>query len=107
MINNESKKYDQYGMQEALKQARKGAIMQEVPIGAVLIDSQGKVIARGYNKVEGKKTQLAHAELQVIAKATKKVADWRLETMTLYVTLQPCIMCMGAIILSQIGRAHV
>ncbi len=91
-------------MTNALMQANKAFNNNEVPIGAVIVDKDGKIIARAYNKVEKKESQLAHAELQVLAQATKKMKRWRLNDLTIYVTLQPCVMCMGALILSRIGR---
>ena len=95
---------DDFGMEQALKQAHKAYAKNEVPIGAVILNKDGKIIARAYNQVEKKETQLAHAELQVLHKATKKMKRWRLNDFTLYVTLQPCMMCMGAAILSRISR---
>src|SRR3990167_8787540 len=88
---------DDFGMEHALQQAYKANDKNEVPIGAVILNKDGKIIARAYNQVEKKETQLAHAELQVLDKATKKMKRWRLHDCTLYVTLQPCMMCMGAI----------
>ena len=95
---------DDFGMEQALKQAHKAYAKNEVPIGAVILNKDGKIIARAYNQVEKKETQLAHAELQVLDKTTKKMKRWRLSDCTLYVTLQPCMMCMGAIILSRVSR---
>lgn len=97
-------KNDTYFMQLAYKQALKAFEADEVPIGAVLVDADGAVVARGYNQVERKKTQLAHAEVLVIQKANKKVSDFRLQGMTLYVTVQPCMMCLGALYLSRVCR---
>lgn len=88
-------------MKEAIKQAKKAEKIGEVPVGAVIV-LDGKVIARGYNKRETKQNAVAHAELIAIQKACKKVGSWRLEEMTLYVTLEPCVMCAGAIVLSRI-----
>ncbi|HSW76644.1 MAG TPA: nucleoside deaminase [Candidatus Saccharimonadales bacterium] len=95
---------DLYFMNLAYKQARKALAINEVPIGAVLVDKHGIVLARAYNQVEKKQTQLVHAELVVIAKSCKKKKNWRLSGATLYVTLQPCLMCLGAIYLSRISR---
>lgn len=95
---------DLQGILYAMKLAHKAYDQGEVPIGAVLMGPDGVIIARGYNQVEQKKTQLAHAEMQVIAKATKKMGDWRLSDCVLYVTLEPCVMCMGALILSRVGK---
>ena len=99
-----SKKDDAYFMAHALIQAHKAFDCNEVPIGAIVVDKDGNIIARAYNQVEKKESQLAHAELQVLAKVTKKMKRWRLNDLTIYVTLQPCVMCMGALILSRIGR---
>ena len=78
---------DDFGMEQALKQAHKAYAKNEVPIGAVILNKDGKIIARAYNQVEKKETQLAHAELQVLDKVTKKMKRWRLNDCTLYVTL--------------------
>jgi len=91
-------------MQQAFKQACKAYSKNEVPVGAVILDENGNLVVCAYNQVENKETQLAHAELQIIYKLTKKLKRWRLSNYTLYVTLQPCMMCMGAIILSRISR---
>ncbi len=90
-------------MKEALRQAKKAAKLSEVPIGCVLV-KDGKVVARGYNRRNTDKTTLAHAEMAVIKKASKLFADWRLEGCTLYVTLEPCPMCAGAIVQARIPR---
>ena len=95
---------DDYGMMHALRQADKAFACDEVPIGAVIIDKDGKIIARAYNQIEKKRSQQAHAELIALAQATKKIQRWRCNDLTIYVTLQPCVMCMGALILSRIGR---
>lgn len=91
-------------MNAAYDQACRAYQLQEVPIGAVLVDQEGKIIARGYNQIEKKGTQIAHAEMQVLAKAAKKIKNWRLSGLTLYVTVQPCLMCLGALYLSRISR---
>lgn len=90
-------------MREALRQAKKAAKLNEVPIGCVLV-KDGKIVARGYNRRNTDKTTLAHAEMAVIKKASKLFADWRLEDCTLYVTLEPCPMCAGAIVQARIPR---
>ena len=87
----------------ALKQAQKALEKGEVPIGAVIVDVGGKVIARAYNKVETKKSQVAHAEVLAIKKAAKKVGDWRLSGCWMYVSLEPCLMCFGLIQLSRMA----
>ena len=87
----------------AIREAEKAAARGEVPIGAVIV-SDGAIISRGYNLREGKQDPAAHAELIAIRKAAKKLGNWRLTGTTLYVTLEPCIMCMGAIILARIDK---
>ncbi len=88
-------------MKEALKQAKKAAELGEVPIGCVIV-YQGKIIGRGYNRRKIDKNTLSHAELIAIRKAGKKMGDWRLEECTMYVTLEPCQMCSGAIVQARI-----
>ncbi|QKY70856.1 tRNA adenosine(34) deaminase TadA [Lentibacillus sp. CBA3610] len=90
-------------MQEAIKQAEQAKEVNEVPIGAVIVH-QGDVIARGYNVRETSQTTLSHAELIAIQEANRKIGSWRLEDCTLYVTLEPCPMCAGAIVQSRIKR---
>lgn len=90
-------------MKEAIKQAKKAAKLGEVPIGCVLVQD-GRVIARGYNRRNTDKTTLAHAEVAAIRKASRILGDWRLEGCTLYVTLEPCPMCAGAIVQARIPR---
>lgn len=92
---------DKIFMHKALKQAEHAFSNDEVPVGAVIVNSQGKIIGRGYNQVERRHTQLAHAELIALHQATKKLDDWRLLECWLYVTLEPCAMCMAAIRLSR------
>ncbi len=93
-------------MKEALKEAKKAAKYGEVPIGCVIV-YEDKIIARGYNKRNTKKTTLAHAELLAIQKASKVIGDWRLENCTMYVTLEPCQMCSGAIVQARIKEVIV
>ena len=88
-------------MKEALKQAKKAYALGEVPIGCVIV-YEDKIIARGYNRRNTDKNTLAHAEITAINRASKKIGDWRLEDCTLYVTLEPCQMCAGAIVQSRI-----
>lgn len=97
-------KTDQYFMDKAIEQASRAFGKDEVPIGAVLVDANGIIIARGYNQMEKKKSQLAHAEMIVLQKALKKIKNWRLLDITLYVTVQPCMMCLGALYLSRVSR---
>lgn len=97
---------DEKYMREAIKQAKKAAKIGEVPIGCVVV-YEGKIIARGYNKRNTKKNTLAHAEIIAMNKASKVVGDWRLEGCTMYVTLEPCQMCAGAIVQSRMDRVVV
>ena len=93
-------------MKEAIRQAKKARALEEVPIGCVIV-SDGKIIARGYNRRNTDKNTLSHAELNAIRKASKKLGDWRLEGCTMYVTLEPCQMCSGAIVQSRMTRVVV
>ena len=88
-------------MREALKEARKAAKKSEVPVGAVVVNN-GKVIGRGHNLTEKKQSALTHAEMMALSQASKKLKSWRLIDCDLYVTLEPCTMCAGAIVLSRI-----
>lgn len=97
---------DEKFMKEALKQAKKAYAIDEVPIGCVIVQN-GKIIARGYNRRNIDKNTLAHAELSAIRKASKKTGDWRLEDCDLYVTLEPCQMCAGAIVQSRMRRVII
>ncbi len=90
-------------MKEALRQAKKAYALGEVPIGCVIV-YEGKIIGRGYNRRNTDKNTLAHAEITAINKASKKIGDWRLEGCTLYVTLEPCQMCAGAIVQARIDE---
>jgi len=92
---------DQLFMRQALACARRAFAYDEVPIGAVIVDATGSVIGRGYNRVEKRKCQIAHAEAVAIERATQKRADWRLDGCWIYVTLEPCSMCMSLIQLSR------
>ncbi|MCF7799378.1 nucleoside deaminase [Candidatus Babeliales bacterium] len=95
-------KKDVFYMQKALRQAQIALKKNEVPVGAVIVNKDGQVIGRGYNKVEKLKCQTGHAEIIAIKKACKKLKDWRLEDCWIYVTLEPCLMCLGLIKLSRI-----
>lgn len=97
-------KNDQYFMRLALKEAKKAEIKGEVPVGSIIVGAQGKVISRGHNLTELLFDPTAHAELLAIKKCAKKLKSWRLDGATLYSTLQPCLMCMGAVINSRITR---
>ena len=93
-------------MRQAITQAKKAEKLMEVPIGCVIV-YEGKVIARGYNRRNTDKNTLSHAELNAIRKASKKLGDWRLEGCTIYITLEPCPMCAGAIVQARIPRAVI
>ena len=97
---------DEKYMKEALKQAKKAYALGEVPIGCVIV-YQDKIIGRGYNRRNTDKNTLAHAEITAINKASRVMKDWRLEECTLYVTLEPCQMCAGAIVQARITRAVI
>lgn len=99
---NENEKY----MREAIRQAKKAAALDEVPIGCVIV-YDGKIIARGYNRRNIDKSSLAHAEIIAIKKAGKVIGDWRLEDCTMYVTLEPCQMCAGAIVQARIPKVVI
>ena len=93
-------------MKEALKEAKKAYKLGEVPIGCVIV-YEGKVIGRGYNRRNTDKNTLAHAEITAIRKASRIMGDWRLEECTLYVTLEPCQMCSGAIVQARIPKVVI
>lgn len=90
-------------MKEAIRQAKKAAQIGEVPIGCVIVH-EDKIVGRGYNRRNTDKSTLSHAEITAIRKASKVLDDWRLENCTLYVTLEPCQMCAGAIVQARIPR---
>lgn len=94
---------DQTYMNAALAQAQRAYEKNEVPIGAIIVAPDGTIVARAHNQVESKKTQRAHAESVVIEKANKKLQNWRLTDCWLYVSLEPCTMCMGLIRLSRLA----
>lgn len=97
---------DIYYMKEAIRQAKKAAILNEVPIGCVIVKDD-VIISRGYNRRNTDHSTLSHAEISAIRKASRKLNDWRLEDCTLYVTLEPCQMCAGAIVQARIKRVVV
>lgn len=97
---------DESFMKQAVKQAKKAYDKLETPIGCVIV-REDKIIARGYNKRNMKKNTLAHAEILAINKASKVLGDWRLEDCTMYVTLEPCPMCAGAIVQARIPRVVI
>ena len=93
-------------MREAIRQAKKAKALGEVPIGCV-IEYRGKIIGRGYNRRKTDKNTLSHAELNAIRKASKVMGDWRLEECTMYVNLEPCQMCSGAIVQARIPKVVI
>lgn len=96
---------DKKFMLAAIKEAKKAENIDETPIGAVIV-CDGKIISRGYNRRETKKNALMHAEITAIDKACKKLGGWRLPGCEIYVTLEPCPMCMGAILQSRIEKVY-
>ena len=97
---------DEKFMREALRQAKKAYALREVPIGCFIV-YEGKIIARGYNRRNTDQNTTSHAEINAIRRASKKLGDWRLEGCTIYITLEPCQMCAGAIVQSRITRAVI
>ena len=93
-------------MKEALKEAKKAYDKLEVPVGAVIV-KDGKIIARAYNQKEEKQDTTNHAEILAIKKASKKIGSWRLNECDMYVTLEPCSMCAGALIQSRIRKVYI
>ena len=100
------KNLDEKYMREAIKQAKKAYALGEVPIGCVIV-YEDRIIGRGYNRRTIDKNTLAHAEMMAIKKASKKMDDWRLEDCTMYVTLEPCQMCSGAIVQSRMKKVVI
>lgn len=103
MVDKRKNREDFY-MMKAIKQAEIALRHGEVPIGAVVVDEEGNVLGRAYNKVERVGCQIAHAESLAIQKACRKIGGWRLNGCSIYVTLEPCLMCLGLIQLSRIKR---
>ena len=97
---------DERFMRAAMREAKKAEALMEVPIGCVIV-YEGKIIARGYNRRNTDHNTLAHAETCAIRKAAKKLGDWRLEGCTLYVTLEPCPMCAGAIVQARVTNCVI
>ncbi len=97
---------DEKYMRQAIRLAKKAAALKEVPIGCVIVH-EGRVIGRGYNRRTIDKNALAHAELAAIRKACRAMGDWRLEDCTMYVTLEPCPMCAGAIVQSRLPKVYI
>ena len=97
---------DEIYMKKAIGQAKLAGKKGDVPIGCIIV-YEDKIIARGYNKRNAKKTTLAHAEIEAIGKASKVLGDWRLEDCTMYITLEPCQMCSGTIVQARIPRVVI
>ena len=97
---------DEKFMKAAIQQAKKAGAIDEVPIGCVIV-YEGRIIAKGYNRRNKDANTLSHAELNAIRKASKKMGDWRLEGAVMYVTLEPCQMCAGAIVQSRLDRVVI
>jgi len=96
---------DRY-MKEAIRQAKKAYALNEVPIGCVIV-YENKIIARGYNRRNTDHNTLSHAELNAIRKASRYLGDWRLEGCTMYITLEPCQMCAGAIVQARVSNVVI
>ena len=96
----------EYFMKEALKEAKKANNKLEVPVGVVIV-KDGKIIARAYNQKESKNSPIKHAEIIAIEKACRKLNNWRLNDCDMYITLEPCSMCAGAIINSRIRKIYI
>lgn len=98
--------YEKKYMKAAIREAKKALAIDEVPIGCVIVKND-KIIARAYNKRVKDKSSLSHAEILTIKKACKKIGDWRLEDCTMYITLEPCPMCAGAIVQARIPKVVI
>ena len=103
-VDNAKHQLDEYYMKKAIQLAKQGESLGEVPVGAIIVDKTGKIIAKATNLREQKKTVLGHAELVAIHRACQKLQTWRLTDCTLYVTLEPCFMCAGALVQSRLSR---
>ena len=104
--NRQRREADEKFMKEAIRQAHRAGNLGDVPIGCVIV-REGKIIARGYNRRNADKSVLSHAEITSIRKACKQMGDWRLDDCTMYVTLEPCPMCAGAIVQARIPRVVI
>ncbi|KKP23877.1 MAG: Cytidine and deoxycytidylate deaminase zinc-binding region [candidate division TM6 bacterium GW2011_GWF2_28_16] len=100
------KNINMFFMQEALGQAKKALKKKEVPVGAIVVGPDNKILSRAYNKIEKNGCQTGHAEILAIQKACKKLKTWRLDDCSIYITLEPCIMCFGLIQLSRIKNLY-
>ena len=98
------KQEDAFYMRAALAEAAQAYALGEVPIGAVLVDEEGEIVARGHNLRERDHDATAHAEMIAIRAACERLGRWRLSSLTLYVTIEPCPMCAGAIVMSRVDR---
>ena len=99
-------KNNEFFMNEALKEAKKAYKKEEIPVGAVIV-KDGEIISRAHNLKESKCSSISHAEILAIEKANKKLNAWRLEDCDMYITLEPCMMCMGAIINARIRKIYI
>ena len=105
-LTPEERRIHEKYMDKAIAQAKRAYANGDVPIGCVIVHDD-RIIARGFNKRNLKKTTLAHAEILAIEQASKKLGDWRLEDCTMYITLEPCQMCAGAIVQARMGRVVI
>lgn len=106
IFEREREMTDEYYMKEALKEAQKAYHLMEAPIGAVIVKGE-EIIGRGYNRRNSDKNPLAHGEIFAIDEASKYIGDWRLEDCTMYITLEPCPMCAGAIVQARIPKVII
>lgn len=95
---------DEFYMHRALDQAHQGLVAGEVPVGAVVVDAAGDIVGRGFNAPVARHDPSAHAEIRALRDAGERLGNYRLDGCTLYVTLEPCLMCTGAIILARLAR---
>ena len=105
-MGKERDKMKEYFMEQAIKEAQKAYKKLEVPVGAIIV-KDGKIIARAHNQKETKTDTTKHAEILAIQKASKKLKSWRLVDCEMYVTLEPCTMCAGAIVNSRIKKVYI
>ncbi|MEM1367184.1 MAG: tRNA adenosine(34) deaminase TadA [Cyanobacteria bacterium P01_H01_bin.15] len=104
IISDEEYRVHQHWMQRALAMARQGGELTEIPVGAVLVDAEGQLVAAACNRKQREQDPTAHAEMQVIRAAARQLNSWRLLEHTLYVTLEPCPMCAGALVHARLKR---
>lgn len=107
MNKNDNMSFEQTYIDEAIQEAKLAYKKEEVPVGAIIVDADGEIIARAHNTKEEKNNPLMHAEILCIDRAVKKLGRWRLNGCSMYVTLEPCPMCAGAIVQSRISNLYI